>query len=92
MSIIILVISRSISFIDIHTCVEDEVYFIITIDVTSEKVVIKKPYIYLEGEDESKTVIQWGDNGDVETAATFSVFEDNFVAAHITFKVVDRHT
>lgn len=45
-----------------------------------------KPFIVLEGESAATTVIQWGDAGDSTKSTTFSLFADNFVARHITFK------
>lgn len=58
----------------------------------SEKVEIpsNKPYISLVGDDRDTTVIQWWDGGGSATPeyATFSVYADNFVARHITFKVL----
>ncbi|XP_030459729.1 probable pectinesterase 55 [Syzygium oleosum] len=57
-------------------------------DTYTEKVQITKErqFIYLEGEGRSNTVIRWGDAGDVTKSSTFSLFADNFMAAHLTIK------
>ena len=57
--------------------------------MSSEKVEISKdkPYIILEGESHSQTVIQWGDFGSSLESSTFKLYADNFMARGITFKV-----
>ncbi|KAM4106781.1 hypothetical protein ACB094_04G091500 [Castanea mollissima] len=56
--------------------------------VYNEKVIISqdKPYIILEGESPSRTVIQWGDFGSSLESSTFMLYADNFMARGITFK------
>lgn len=57
--------------------------------MSSEKVTISqdKPYIILEGESRSRTVILWGDFGSSLESSTFMLYADNFMARGITFKV-----
>ncbi|KAI6692340.1 hypothetical protein NL676_020050 [Syzygium grande] len=54
----------------------------------SEKVVVPgdKPCIVLEGNSASDTMIEWGDGGDVNKSATFTLYADNFKARNIGFK------
>ncbi|KAK9996356.1 hypothetical protein SO802_021042 [Lithocarpus litseifolius] len=61
--------------------------------VYNEKVIISqdKPYIILEGESLSRTVIQWGDFGSTLESATFKLYADNFMARGITFKNTFDH-
>ncbi|KAJ4824903.1 hypothetical protein Tsubulata_007216 [Turnera subulata] len=53
-----------------------------------EKVLIKTPFIVLQGEGSTKTIIQWGESGgDVSQDVTFTLsYTTNFVAAYIGFK------
>ncbi|XP_030459728.1 putative pectinesterase 10 [Syzygium oleosum] len=53
-----------------------------------EKVVVPadKPCIVLEGNSASDTMIEWGDGGDVNKSATFTLYADNFKARNIGFK------
>ncbi|KAM4114691.1 hypothetical protein ACJW30_04G088500 [Castanea mollissima] len=61
--------------------------------VYNEKVEISKhkPYIILEGESRSRTVIQWGDFGSSLESSTFKLYADNFMARGITFKNTFNH-
>lgn len=54
----------------------------------SEKILIikEKQYIFLEGESSQKTMIAWGDGGNVVESPTFKMLADNFVASKIAFK------
>ncbi|OVA13603.1 Pectinesterase [Macleaya cordata] len=58
-----------------------------------EKVVIPKdkPFILLEGEGRSRTMIQWGDHGQLNESPTFRSFADNFVARRVGFKNTYNH-
>jgi hypothetical protein len=57
--------------------------------MSSEKVQIPqdKQYIILEGENNSLSVIQYGDFGSSLESSTFQLYADNFMARDITFKV-----
>ncbi|KAG6533951.1 hypothetical protein ZIOFF_007830 [Zingiber officinale] len=52
-----------------------------------EKVLIRasKPFIVLQGEGASNTIIDWNDHGDTKNCATFIVYASDFVARDITF-------
>lgn len=54
-----------------------------------EKVLIRasKPFIVLQGEGASNTIIDWNDHGDTKNCATFIVYASDFVARDITFSV-----
>ncbi|PKI75109.1 hypothetical protein CRG98_004444 [Punica granatum] len=53
-----------------------------------EKVTIPqdKQFIFLEGEGQGATSIEWNDYGHSENSSTFTLYADNFLASHITFK------
>ncbi|KAJ4824896.1 hypothetical protein Tsubulata_007209 [Turnera subulata] len=53
-----------------------------------EKVKIEQPFIVLQGEGSTKTIIQWGESGgNVSEDVTFTLaYTTNFVAAYIGFK------
>ncbi|XP_039156169.1 probable pectinesterase 55 [Eucalyptus grandis] len=56
--------------------------------IYKEKVVIpaNKPCIVLEGNSASDTMIEWGDGGEVDESATFTLSAENFKAKNIGFK------
>lgn len=55
----------------------------------SEKVLVPadKQFIFIQGEDRAKTVIESGEAGDVVKSTTFTILADNFVAWNINFMV-----
>ncbi|KAK3418725.1 hypothetical protein EUGRSUZ_H03296 [Eucalyptus grandis] len=57
--------------------------------IYKEKVVIPadKPCIVLQGRTASDTVIEWGDGGEVNKTATFTLYAENFKAKNIRFEV-----
>ncbi|KAF8042511.1 hypothetical protein BT93_A0981 [Corymbia citriodora subsp. variegata] len=55
----------------------------------NEKVMITsaKQYIFLQGDRDNPTIIEYGDYGSATESATFRLYGDNFIALDINFKV-----
>ncbi|MCD9639776.1 hypothetical protein HAX54_024497 [Datura stramonium] len=49
------------------------------------KIPIEKPYLYIKGEENGKTIVSWDAHDSIATDATFTIEADNTVVESITF-------
>ncbi|KAK6911662.1 Pectinesterase, catalytic [Dillenia turbinata] len=65
---------------------DEDVRFLLNTKHEKVHIPIDKPYILLEGESYTNTIIQYGDYGSCIGSSTFKLYADNFAANQITFK------
>ncbi|PIN15237.1 Pectinesterase [Handroanthus impetiginosus] len=67
----------------------DHIFILVKPGVYKEKIVVyeDKPFITLSGVKGSKTVITWGESGEIFESPTFSVLASDFTARFITIQV-----
>lgn len=54
------------------------------------KIPREKPYIYLKGGDQGKTIVTWDAHDSIATDATFTSEADNTIVESITFIVSEK--